>query len=136
MASTASPTRTRKSAARKTTVRKPAAEPRPKVVEADFEPIDLTTEADTAEEVMVRLFSIDGTPYYVPGTPDVGLAFKYLRVVRSQGQEMAVLWLLETALSEQAFDALVSKRFKPEAWAKVAAALQTILLGGMEAPKV
>jgi hypothetical protein len=128
---TASPSRTRKSAAKKT-----VAAPRTAAVPQDFEPIELTTEQDTNEESLVHLFSVNGEKYFVSNAQDVGLALQYLKRIRTEGQELAMLWLFETLLTGEAFDALVGmRRLKPESLAKVAGALQKILLGGMDAPK-
>jgi hypothetical protein len=135
----ANPTRTRaKAPARKSATSRRSASKRPVVepLEADFEPIELSTEADSNEEKLVHLFSVDGKAYYVSAAQDVGLALRYVKVATTQGQEFAILWLLENVLTPEAFEALVSiPRLKPESLAKVAVAVQKILLGGMEAPK-
>lgn len=134
----ANPSRTRaKTPARKTAAARKSAGKRPaEGLPADFEPIELSTEADSNEERLVHLFSVDGKAYYVSAAQDIGLALRYVKVATTQGQEIAILWLLENVLTPEAFEALVAiPRLKPESLAKVAAAVQKILLGGMEAPK-
>jgi len=124
---TASPSRTRKAAAKKAAVPAPV---------QDFEPIELTTENDTVDEVTVHLFSVNGVKYFVPGAPNVTLALRYLKRIKTEGEELAQLWLLETMLTEEGFDALIAMdRLKPESLAKVVLAIQKILLGGLEVPK-
>jgi len=135
----ANPSRTRtKAPARKTTTARKSAAKRSPVepLAADFEPIELSSEADSNEEKLVHLFSVDGTPYHVSAAQDIGLALRYVKVATTKGQEIAILWLLENVLTPEAFEALTSiPRLKPESLAKVAAAIQKILLGGMEVPK-
>lgn len=135
----ANPTRTRtKAPARKSTApRRSIAKRAPvETLAPDFEPIELSTETDSNEERLVHLFSVDGKAYHVSAAQDVGLALRYVKVATTQGQEMAILWLLETVLTPEAFEALTSiPRLKPESLAKVAVAVQKILLGGMEVPK-
>lgn len=124
---TASPSRTRKTAPRKPVGPAP---------DQDFEPIELTTQDDTAEEVMIHLFSIDGVQYHVPGTTNVALALRLLRKIKEEGEALAQLWLLETMLTEEGFEALMAMdRIKPESLAKVVLAIQKIVLGGLEVPK-
>ncbi|HZP16307.1 MAG TPA: hypothetical protein VFA96_10815 [Nocardioides sp.] len=134
----ANPTRTRaKAPARKTAARKSAAKRQNiEPLAADFEPIELSTEADSNEEQLVHLFSVDGKAYYVSAAQDIGLALRYVKVATTKGENLAILWLLENVLTPEAFEALTAiPRLKPESLAKVAAAVQKLLIGGMEAPK-
>lgn len=131
-ASVANPRRALKASPRRKSVRPPVA---PSPFEP-FEPIELTTEADTNEESLVHLFSIDGEKYYVSGSQDVTLALRYARILKNEGQELAMLWLFEEVLTAEACEALENmRRLKPESLAKILVALQQIILGNLDAPK-
>ena len=123
----ANPTRTR---AKKSVAKTPVVSP------ADFEPIEITTEDDSNDELLVHLFTVNGVPYHVSGAQDVGIALRYLRVAADEGEAKAILWLLEEVLSPEGLDALLSiPRLKPETLAKLAKAVQKIVMGAMEVPK-
>jgi hypothetical protein len=127
---TANAARTRTAASRKKNAAKPP------VVEAPFEPIELTTEDDTNPEVLVHLFSVNGTKYYVPGQQDMAKALQYLKKVESVGPDLAALWMLEQVLSPEGFAALMGmKGLKAASLAKLTAVIQSIMLGAEEVPK-
>lgn len=78
--------------------------------------------------------------YTVPAKPNPGLGLQYLRIAR-QDAGLATSWLLETALGERGYDALIEElaAYDPEtAQAQMTAIterVQKIVLGGLEAPK-
>lgn len=78
--------------------------------------------------------------FTVPAKPNPGLGLQYLRLARQDGG-IAASWLLETALGERGYDALIEElaAYDPdEAQAqmtKINERIQGIVLGGLEAPK-
>lgn len=81
------------------------------------------------------------TDYTMPAKPNVGFALKYLKEAR-QNPDSAVVWLIETAIGADGYDALadeLSEADDPQAalatFNSVAQKIQTVALGGLEAPK-
>lgn len=77
--------------------------------------------------------------YTMPAKPNPGLALEYLRMARKQG-EVANAWLIETAIGEAGYDALVEELIGYEGDAvkllqSIVTKIQTVAMGGLEAPK-
>lgn len=69
--------------------------------------IELKSTGDqSAEAETVVLFSLDGVEHRVPAKPRVNLALQYLNDVRSQGQFLADLALLEKLAGAEAYAVL------------------------------
>ncbi|WP_030506359.1 hypothetical protein [Microbispora rosea] len=69
--------------------------------------VRLTTTAAPAEVEKVPLFSIDDVEYGMPARIGTNIALKYLRMVRTQGSDVAEAWLLEEVLGAEAYEALM-----------------------------
>jgi hypothetical protein len=97
--------------------------------------IELTSEtAGPIEEV--ELFSIDGIVYTMPAKVGTNVSLQYLRMVRTQGQEVALGWLLERVIGEDAYEALMNcDGLTPDALAQVMEVVRQHTMGAVEAPK-
>ena len=81
----------------------------------------------------IELFTIDDVAYSIPSKPRVNVALKYLRLARTQGQDMAVGWLLEELLGEAGYTALMDyDDLTVEDLTSVAQAAVKVVLGAME----
>lgn len=94
---------------------------------------------DAAPE-RVDLFTIsrDGEEktYSMPGKPHVGLALAMLRMARLHGDMIAMSWLLEEAVGPEGYNALTAEPdLEPAVLKGIMRRAQTIVLGGLEAPK-
>jgi hypothetical protein len=109
----------------------------------------------TSEE-RVPLFSLyvkpldeDGEPiadaepelvaYTMPAKPNPGLALKFLKMAREQG-ELASSWLIESAIGADGYDALAAELINydgdPVALLRaIVEKIQRVAMGGLEAPK-
>jgi hypothetical protein len=78
--------------------------------------------------------------YTMPSKPNVGMSMAYLKQAR-QNADLAASWLIETAIGSDGYDALVDELAGlgvAEAQAlvtNIAQRIQTVALGGLEAPK-
>lgn len=78
--------------------------------------------------------------FTMPSKPNVGMAMAYLKQAR-QNADLAASWLIETAIGSEGYDALVNELAGltvSEAQAllrNVSERIQTVALGGLEAPK-
>ena len=52
--------------------------------------------------------------YTMPSKPNAGLAMEYLRVARKSSADMAASWLIELAVGEDGYDALVEELAAPD----------------------
>lgn len=78
--------------------------------------------------------------YTMPAKPNPGLALKYLKMARKVGGDVAMSWLIEEAVGEEGYDALTDELagFEGDAGAVlrgIVEKIQTISMGGLEAPK-
>lgn len=90
---------------------------------------------DTAEVVMVDLFSIDGVTYQIPAKPRMNIALNYLNDLRSHGEMMANMALLERMLGEKGYKALCEYDGLSSAdFNSVIKAAAGIALGSLEEP--
>ena len=58
-------------------------------------------------EGRIPLFSIDGTAYTIPARFDPIMALRALDMARRRGEEIMLSWLLEEALGEEGYQALL-----------------------------
>lgn len=76
--------------------------------------------------------------FTMPAKPNPGLALEYLRMARKQG-EVAMSWLIETAVGEQGYDALVEDLGSVEdplaTLRAIVTRIQTVAMGGLDGPK-
>mgnify|MGYP003506471719 FL=1 len=85
---------------------------------------------------------VETVDYTMPKRPNVGLALQYLKRARREGADLAMSWLIETAVGEEGYDALTAElsRLSDPAEAQgvlqgVTERIQKVALGGLEAPK-
>lgn len=76
--------------------------------------------------------------YTMPAKPNPGLALDFLRRMRREG-ELAMAWLIETAVGEEGYDALVEDLADTEGadaldtLKAIVAKIQKVAMGGLEA---
>lgn len=76
------------------------------------------------------------TAYTMPRSPNAGLALKYLKTARRQAPDLAMSWLIETAIGVEAYDDLSDEASLTQAdLESIIAKIQKIALGGLEDPK-
>ena len=76
------------------------------------------------------------TDYTMPRTPNAGLALKYLKTARRSAPDLAMSWLIETAVGAEGYDALSDEPGLTSADLEaIVAKVQKIALGGLENPK-
>jgi hypothetical protein len=99
------------------------------------ESIALTTKSDEGIE-QVELFSIDGKSYTIANKPRLNVALKTLKLMRKEGEEVAMAYMMEAAIGEEAFDALTEyEDLDADTFGAIVSAAQKIVFGGLEAPK-
>lgn len=84
----------------------------------------------------------DGEPvvetFTMPAKPNPGLALDYLRRARREGGDLANSWLIEVAIGEQGYDALVEELASTEGnealavLTDIVTAIQKVAMGGLE----
>lgn len=93
-----------------------------------------TGEADEFGNPIVA--SID---YTMPARPNAGLALQYLRMARRDNPDVAMSWLIETAIGEEGYDALVDELAGEEdpvsVLRSITEKIQRVALGGLDGPK-
>lgn len=77
--------------------------------------------------------------YTMPAKPNPGLALRFLKMAREQG-ELASSWLIEAAIGAEGYDALTEELINydgdPVALLRaVTEKIQKVAMGGLEAPK-
>ena len=77
--------------------------------------------------------------YTMPAKPNPGLALKFLKMAREQG-ELASSWLIESAIGSDGYDALAAELINydgdPVALLRaIVEKIQRVAMGGLEAPK-
>lgn len=102
------------------------------------EPIE-GSDADDYEGPVNEPASITVT-HTMPRKPNAGLGLAYLKQARRQGPDVAASWLIETAVGPDAYDDLVDELSGAglegdKILEHIVAKIQTIALGGLEAPK-
>ena len=72
----------------------------------------------------------------MPEKPNAGFALVYLKAARTWGADVALAWLLELAIGEEAYDALAAEPdLEADTFNAIMLAVQTRALGGLAAPK-
>lgn len=93
-----------------------------------------STDAPPVE--MEDLFSIDGVTYQIPRRVTVNVALRYMKLLRTKGQDEALAWAIERVLGESAYDALMNfDGLQPDDLAQVMEVVRDKLLGAVEGPK-
>lgn len=97
------------------------------------EPVELSSSAPDREPDLVHIFSVDGTPYYLDRNQDATVALTYLRLVRSEGQNVALSYMFEEVMGTEAYEALMNcKGLTPAQLGQVMLVVQTVLLGSQD----
>lgn len=74
--------------------------------------------------------------YSMPGKAHPGLSLAFLKMARTAGVEIAMSWLLEQAVGVEGYEALCAEPgLTSETLASIMKKAQTVILGGLEAPK-
>jgi hypothetical protein len=102
------------------------------------------TSADRTPLFSVRVESGEGeeseiVTYSMPAKPNPGLALKFLKMAREQG-ELASSWLIETAIGAEGYDALTAELINydgdPVALLRgITEKIQKVAMGGLDNPK-
>ena len=76
----------------------------------------------------------------MPGVPNAGLALAYLKLARRRSADEAMSWLIEAAVGVEGYDDLVDELAGvgdkgPAILEGIVRKIQTIAMGGLEAPK-
>lgn len=102
-----------------------------------FEPVHIPApEEEKGEPEKVTLFFLGDTEYQVPAVPEANVALRYLRDVRTQGEEQAAANLMVSLLGEEGFDALCDYRgLTSKQLEAVMKAAQQHVLGALEATR-
>ncbi len=99
---------------------------------AKFETFQLPS-AKVAEDKpveMVDLFEIDDDVYQMPAKPSGGVALGYLDISVESGPEKATKWLIEEAIGEDGYQALMDHPdLEPETLEKIIDAIKDHYLG-------
>lgn len=77
--------------------------------------------------------------YTMPAKPNPGLALRFLKMAREQG-EIAASWLIESAIGAEGYDALTNELINYEGdpvalLGAIVEKIQKVAMGGLEAPK-
>ncbi|HEY1439809.1 MAG TPA: hypothetical protein VGF65_02990 [Mycobacterium sp.] len=108
------------------------------VREDGITPLRLTTTPDAEREPVERvpLFSIDGREYTIPSRLPFTLGLRIMRTSRKEGVDAALIEMLEEALDEDAFAALLAYRdLQPQHLWELFQAIQKVVMGAVETPK-
>lgn len=80
--------------------------------------------------------------YTMPAKPNPGLALAYLKRARREGADLAMSWLVETAVGEEGYDALTDELGELDDPGEALSVLQGIVeriqrvaMGGLDGPK-
>jgi len=78
--------------------------------------------------------------YSMPAKPNAGLTLEYLRQGRKLGAELAASWIIETAIGEEGYDALVDELSQhdgnpQELLRSLIERIQVVAMGGLEVKK-
>lgn len=126
-----------KSAAKRTT--KTTASKPPAVQEVagglDFQPPRLTSSSPT-EAPRVPLFYIDDVEYCISARPGVNVGLKFMDLHRTQGEYVAISYLLERLLGTEGYHALLEHDgLTPAQFQQICEIAAQLVLGALEAPK-
>lgn len=95
--------------------------------------IDLDELRDAGEKEHIDLFTLDGHTYTIPAKPSASITLRYLKNLRTQGENHAAGVLLEDLLGEDGYNALMNyEDLTMEQLQHVLAAAQKHMLGAIE----
>ncbi|MGR4847913.1 hypothetical protein [Streptomyces sp. LARHCF252] len=98
-----------------------------------IQPVEIGKNKVDAERV--PLFIIEGVTYSVLKKPRPNIGLRYMRVLKEEGQEIAVAGLLEAMLGKEAFVALTEcEDLTEEEFEEIMNLVQKLALGNKEAP--
>lgn len=90
-------------------------------------------ESPGPSEERVEIFKLNGESYTIPRKPKVNIALRYLREVRTLGQELAVGKLLEDMLGIEGYNALMEyEELTAEQLQQVILVTTRIVMGSLE----
>ena len=79
---------------------------------------------------------VENVTYSMPEKPNAGFALVYLKAARTWGADVALAWLLELAIGEEAYDALAAEPdLEADTFNAIMLAVQTRALGVLAGPK-
>lgn len=73
-----------------------------------FEPVRIDPAAAPEEVERIPLFYIGDQEYSIPAEMDARAGLKAIRIVRSQGLEVAAAWMVEESIGRDAMTALIN----------------------------
>lgn len=83
-----------------------------------------------------QVAAMHSVEYTMPEKPNSGLALKFLKMARTLGAEVALGWIFELAIGEEAYDDLSNETdLDPDLLASLMLKVQQRALGGLEGPK-
>lgn len=86
-------------------------------------------------EERVDVFTLNGTTYSIPKKPRVRWGLYYLNLIRNEGSDVAVSWLLENCLGKDGYEALLAyEELTPVQLQTVIKACAQTVLGELEGP--
>lgn len=99
----------------------------------NIEPVEIGKTKVKVERV--PLFVIDGVTYTIPKKPRPNIGLKYMRVLKKEGQEIAIAGLLEDMLGEDGYAALTEcEDLTEEEFQAVMDLVSKLALGDKETP--
>ena len=128
---------------RKTPTRRPAAAPKDAETETHVAPMVTMKRARNPQQAQdrVKLFSKeydDGEvqDFWVPKRRMASLALKYMHLVRTEGDDYAVAWLLEKVLGTEAYlNLMEDEQLDEDELAQILAIVQNAVMGATQDPK-
>lgn len=95
--------------------------------------LNLDDAQTTTETATVPLFVLDGKTYSIPAKPKANITLKYLKQVRTVGEDVAAGELLEGLLGTDGYEALMNHDdLTMEQFQQVMLAAQQHVLGAIE----
>lgn len=99
----------------------------------EFDVLDLRSEDADTEPDPVEVFRLNGKPYYVDRTRGAGVAMRFLKEIKTKGENVAVATMLVEMLGDEAYDALANfPGVTNKHLAQVVMTINKILLGDEE----
>ncbi len=88
--------------------RKAVSKPVEDIPMPEFDVLDLRSEDAETEPDLVEVFRLDGHPYFVDRTRGAGVALRFLKEIKTKGENVAVATMLTEMLGDEAYDALAN----------------------------
>lgn len=101
----------------------------------EWTPLQLSSE-EVPETTRMPLFYLDDKQYDITMPFPVNLSLQYLRMARTEGENIATGWLMEQVLGVETFEALMNyKGLKASHLKKIGHLVSNLALGAVEDPK-